>query len=403
MALLPARNILDGSKAPATTTGEMKAALGTVRDYIFGLLGGDSTDKAGARAALGAAPLVPNIYSKSVAGGATVTLTAAEALNDVLIFTGVLTANIEVDVPAAGKAWIVKNATTGAYALTLKTAAGSGVPIVQGRSLPLYCDGTDVLLQMTDFSGNPSPVPSGHIYGLTLSTAGASTTMSIAVGQAADSTNSLLMNLATAFTKTTSAWVAGTATGGKLSAAAIANNATYHFFLIRRPDTGVVDVGFDVSPTAPTLPANYTQFRRIFSWRTNGSAQWIGGLQDGDFFQCTVPPTDISAIPSAATLRTISVPSGINVIARIAFIITNSGGTIGQTRHWDPALGATVPSSQIGQVRVFVNDPVSQALSCVVDVRTNTSSQIYNDGDPANLSSYSLQTLGWFDRRGRDA
>ena len=35
MTKLPERSILDGSKQPKTTTGEMKDALGNVRDYLF--------------------------------------------------------------------------------------------------------------------------------------------------------------------------------------------------------------------------------------------------------------------------------------------------------------------------------------------------------------------------------
>ena len=52
MALLPNRNILDGTKSPATTTSDMKTALGSLRDYLAGLLGTDSTNLVAARAAL---------------------------------------------------------------------------------------------------------------------------------------------------------------------------------------------------------------------------------------------------------------------------------------------------------------------------------------------------------------
>ncbi|MEQ6289626.1 hypothetical protein ACFPAG_03255 [Vogesella sp. GCM10023246] len=83
--------------------------------------------------------------TKSVAGGATVTLTATEAGYAMLELTGALTANIAVVVPAASGQWIVKNATTGAYTLTVKTAAGAGIAVVQGTTQGLWCDGTNVL------------------------------------------------------------------------------------------------------------------------------------------------------------------------------------------------------------------------------------------------------------------
>ncbi len=56
MTKLPERNILDGSKLPKTTTGEMKGALGKLRDYLFELFGDDSSRQGsgavGARASI---------------------------------------------------------------------------------------------------------------------------------------------------------------------------------------------------------------------------------------------------------------------------------------------------------------------------------------------------------------
>ena len=53
MTKLPEKNVLDGNKQPRTTTGEMKSALGKLRDYLNELLGEDSSDKEAARQALG--------------------------------------------------------------------------------------------------------------------------------------------------------------------------------------------------------------------------------------------------------------------------------------------------------------------------------------------------------------
>lgn len=86
------------------------------------------------------------ILSKSVAGGVNVTLSATEAGNGMLLFTGAITANIAVIVPAVSKSWIVVNNTTGNYSLTLKTAAGTGVLLPQGRPVFAYCDAVNVEL-----------------------------------------------------------------------------------------------------------------------------------------------------------------------------------------------------------------------------------------------------------------
>lgn len=85
------------------------------------------------------------VLTKSVAGGVSVTLSAAENRNPVILLTGALTANINVIVPAIGRQWVFANNTTGAFTVTVKTAAGTGVGILQGLSQHLYCDGANVL------------------------------------------------------------------------------------------------------------------------------------------------------------------------------------------------------------------------------------------------------------------
>ena len=53
MTKLPEKELLSGSKMPRTTTGEMKTALGRVRDYLAELFGDDSENKEAARKTLG--------------------------------------------------------------------------------------------------------------------------------------------------------------------------------------------------------------------------------------------------------------------------------------------------------------------------------------------------------------
>ena len=67
MTKLPEKNLLDGSKSPKTTTGEMKDALGKLRDYLDDLLGEDSSDREAARRKLGVdlAELVGKIDAKA--------------------------------------------------------------------------------------------------------------------------------------------------------------------------------------------------------------------------------------------------------------------------------------------------------------------------------------------------
>lgn len=79
-----------------------------------------------------------------VSGSSNVTLTTAQAGNFVQRYFGALTGNISVIVPNAVSVYDVVNDTTGAFQLTVRTAAGTGLVIGQGESVIVRCDGTDV-------------------------------------------------------------------------------------------------------------------------------------------------------------------------------------------------------------------------------------------------------------------
>ena len=243
-------------------------------------------------------------------------------------------------------------------------------------------------------------VTRSYLAGLTMSTAGASTTMTVASGAAADSTNAVMMLVASAISKTTSAWVVGTAQGG-LDTGIIANSTWYHFYEIRRPDTGVVDVVFSLNATAPTLPANYTQYRRVGSGVTNGSSQWVSFIQTGDLFEWVVSRTDSTTVPGAATLRTLSVPTGVICQAKISVLVQGVGGGVYTANHWNPALGSALPGTGNGYVQITEGlvGTINLGESNIL-VNTNIAAQIYNSG--TGMSAYSLYTEGWIDSRGRN-
>ena len=57
-----------------------------------------------------------------------------------------LTAARNIIVPSTSKMYIVKNATTGGYSVTVKTSAGTGIEVPNGNTMLLYCDGTNVIV-----------------------------------------------------------------------------------------------------------------------------------------------------------------------------------------------------------------------------------------------------------------
>lgn len=78
-----------------------------------------------------------------------VVLTGADLNRVSYRFIGALAGNVNVIVPNTIQQYWVDNETTGAFSLTVKTAAGTGVTISQGSRNILYCDGTNVLVAVT--------------------------------------------------------------------------------------------------------------------------------------------------------------------------------------------------------------------------------------------------------------
>ncbi|HEY6019801.1 MAG TPA: hypothetical protein VIY48_07820, partial [Candidatus Paceibacterota bacterium] len=349
-----------------------------------------------------ASSVAHSMYTKNVAGAANVTLTAQEAAYPILTLTGTLTGNIQVIVPATVRQRVINNQTTGSFSVTVITASGTGTVAPQGLAIPMFCDGTNVnssvsaLPTQAAADARYAPInvpPRTYLAGCTMSTAGSSATMSIAAGQAADSTNAMLMNLS-AISKTTSAWAVGNNNGG-LDTGTIANSTWYYFYTIRRPDTGVVDAIFSLSSSAPTLPANYTQYRYIGAGLTNGSGQWTSFTQKGREFYWSTPVQDFNGAGSAtAALLTLSVPRGRKVKGAFNLFVSNNtqGCYLSDPDNADLAPSTT---SGVSPFSTFGFGSASFAGSVQAQCWTNTSAQIRHR--EYNTAPVGVATLGWLD------
>lgn len=99
--------------------------------------------------------------SIAVAGTGIYALTGTELNRIAYDFTGILTGNRQIVVPTTVQQYWVTNNTTGAFTLTVKTAAGSGVTIDQGQSAILYCNGTNVVAADTAGLSTPISIANG--------------------------------------------------------------------------------------------------------------------------------------------------------------------------------------------------------------------------------------------------
>lgn len=238
-----------------------------------------------------------------------------------------------------------------------------------------------------------------YLNGLTLSNniSDATNDIDVAVGEAtSDSIVQQLILLSAGITKRLdAAWAVGNNQGG-LDTGSIANT-TYHVWLIKRSDTGVVDVLFSTSATSPTMPANYDHKRRIGSILRAGGAirpfkQW------GNMFKLSTNVTDRNDITAASNiLLTLSVPLGISV---------------------SPILSMDLQQNAAGRAIQIISDGVQSASDMVIcqssiagewsqgtssyGVFTNTSGQIrYTLSiQSGSLNFARVFTHGWIDTRG---
>jgi hypothetical protein len=279
----------------------------------------------------------------------------------------------------------------GAKNVLMRGAALVGGELLAGTIAEVVYDGTSFHLVSVN-----APTP-GVLSGMALSNNATDIVNDIDVtaGQCADSTGSVLMRGAAMTKRLDAAWAAGTGNGGRLSAAAIAN-VTYHFFAIRKDSDGSIDYGFDVSPTAPTMPTGYTYFRRIGSV-IRASAALLLFVQTGDDFVLTtrVPNTNAAAATTGArTLVAVTVPTGVKMKARLRVTVSNAAGAnllVTSPDETDQGAGNDNSTFPIN---------AGTTVGGQIEVLTDTSAQIGYRSNSAN-SLTTISTYGWADTRGR--
>lgn len=112
-----------------------------------------------------------NLISINVAGSGDYTLSSNQLGFTAYIFTGILTGNREIIVPAAVQQYWVTNNTTGSFTLGIRTAAQAspGVLLNQGSRAIFYCDGTDVVDADTSTVSLPVSIAQGGTGAVTAS------------------------------------------------------------------------------------------------------------------------------------------------------------------------------------------------------------------------------------------
>jgi hypothetical protein len=95
---------------------------------------------------------VPDVTGRLVKAmsDANATLTFAEIRNQILEFTGTLTAQRNIVLPLTPRQWTVFNNTTGGFGLQFIGATGTGIVVAAGKRAIVYSDGTNVVRVTAD-------------------------------------------------------------------------------------------------------------------------------------------------------------------------------------------------------------------------------------------------------------
>lgn len=251
----------------------------------------------------------------------------------------------------------------------------------------------------------------GAIFGyIATNTAGLlNSSVTIGFGNCRDSTNSRNIPRAAPMAKSiASAWTAGNGNGGRDQAAAFVANATVNTFAILNDLTGITDLLYSTSPTAPTLPAGYTFFRRVFSFILDASANIRQFINYGDSTILKARGTEWSVTLNAVatgTLRDIGVPKGLKLLVTFYYQSQGIGGSQPNptlSGIYDPDVGVPVygSSTQWAQIRVQWNNANDRYQTRIVEQWCNTNAQVYTASNDTG-DTIAGGVLSWVDQRGR--
>lgn len=150
LTVAPPSGLIDGLSSKTFVAGSSGFIICDGTDYFtigYGTGSGSSGDTF-------------SYLSVNVAGTGDYTFTGAEIGHTAYHLTGLLTGARNIIVPTAVAQFWITNSTTGAFTLTVKTAAGTGIAVGSGESAILYCDGTDVVIAQS--TGTTFPISVGQ-------------------------------------------------------------------------------------------------------------------------------------------------------------------------------------------------------------------------------------------------
>lgn len=352
---------------------------------------GDIIIASGASVAIGAAA------SNNIIISGTTTITAfdnvADGITRKVRFSGVLTLTHSASlflmnngsniVTAANDEAVFESLGAGSWKCRSYTRA-SGMALANPASVVLYNSIAGLLPSAQSFSS--STVAS----------------LTVTAGQAADSTNSIMLSGGSFAWNITN----GNALNGYQGGTTLPNSSTIHFFLIGVAGLGTAAGVFASTSLTPTIPGGYTLYRRIFSLNTNSSGVLLSGgateIEGGALlYYLSTQVLDISVTTGTSasrTLYTLTVPSGI--IVRPLYRATGTSATyttLTSGGENDMVVAANLTAAPLPDMQEAV--AADSAIAPRNYLTTNTSGQIGARSSSGTTNVLNFNTSGFIDFR----
>jgi hypothetical protein len=238
----------------------------------------------------------------------------------------------------------------------------------------------------------------GALINLTISNNATDPTNDINVspGIACSDNNEINIELASTIVKRLDAtWAVGTNEGG-LDTGTKATSTWYAVFLIRRPDTGVVDVIFSGSGNLSVMPDNYTQKRRI-GWIYNNASDAIAPFdQRKDYFYFRTAAEDVSVSNLSTTRIDYTVTAPPNSIGLFSGQISHASASRFVIFSTPSSAVDDLPTNTLYTIRT--NGASGAITGYNVELSVDGSRQIAARTN-GSATSLQVQTRGWIDQR----
>jgi hypothetical protein len=175
----------------------------------------------------------------------------------------------------------------------------------------------------------------------------------------------------------------------------------YEVHLIKRVDTGVVDVMFTTTANRATLPTNYTLQRRIGWIRNDATPNNEQFTQVDDYFTFTTQQPDVqnAAVNTNETAVELTVPPKAIARFRASAVSNTSVNAAWGMVFLEVVEGAVTPAGTTGILSLGGHDFAAWHAGHF-ELRVSSTSTIEHDGSTTTgAPTFSISTYGWIDHR----